>query len=49
MAIYPRQTADIWNANIERWTYVTDTDLARRFEIDGYYVRIAPPEVSGAA
>jgi glucoamylase len=49
MAIYLRQTADIWNASIERWTYVTDTDLARRFEIDGYYVRIAPPEVADAS
>jgi glucoamylase len=49
VALYLRQTADIWNANIERWTYVTDTDLARRFEIDGYYVRIAPPEVADAS
>jgi glucoamylase len=49
VAIYLRQTGDIWNAHIERWTYVMDTDLARRFEIDGYYVRIAPPEVADAS
>jgi glucoamylase len=48
-ARYLRETADAWNANIEEWTYVTGTDLARRLEIDGYYVRIAPPEVADAA
>ncbi len=41
-AAYLRETADIWNANIERWTYVVGTDLAARLGIDGYYVRIAP-------
>jgi len=46
---YLRQTADIWNANIERWTYVTGTHLARQFEIEGYYVRIAPCEVADAS
>jgi glucoamylase len=48
-ARYLRETADTWNANIERWTYVTDTDLARRVGVDGYYVRIASPEVADAA
>ena len=48
MAIYLRQTADIWNPQMERWTYVTRTDLARRFEIEGYSVRIAPIEVADA-
>ena len=43
IAPYLRETADIWNANIERWTYAQDTDLARRLGISGYYVRIAPP------
>ena len=37
-----RTTADAWNANIERWTYVEGTGLARRFGVDGYYVRTAP-------
>jgi glucoamylase len=45
-ASFLRETADMWNANIERWTYVTGTDLARQVGVDGYYVRIAPPEES---
>jgi len=44
MATYLRETADSWNENIERWTYVTGTDLARQIGVEGYYVRIAPPE-----
>ena len=39
-----RETADLWNANVEDWTYVTGTDLAKQVGVDGYYVRIAPPE-----
>ncbi len=46
MAAYLRETADNWNANIERWTYVTGTDLAKRVGVDGYYIRIAPPDVA---
>ena len=38
-------TADAWNEGIERWTYVTDTPLARRVGVEGYYVRIAPDDV----
>jgi glucoamylase len=49
VAAYLRETADIWNASIERWIYVTGTDLARQVGVDGYYVRIAPPEVAEAA
>jgi glucoamylase len=48
-ADYLRETADVWNASIERWTYVTDTDLAREIGVEGYYVRIAPPETTEAA
>jgi glucoamylase len=39
-----RDTADAWNASVEEWTYAADTPLARQLGIDGYYVRIAPPE-----
>jgi glucoamylase len=46
---YLRQTADIWNDNIERWTYVTGTDLAEEHGVEGYYVRIAPPEEADAS
>jgi glucoamylase len=44
MATFLRETADAWNENIERWMYATNTDLARQIGVDGYYVRIAPPE-----
>ena len=46
-----RDTADAWNDNIERWTYATGGDLAQQLGIDGYYVRIAPPDtdIAGAA
>jgi glucoamylase len=49
VASFLRETADFWNDNIERWTYVTGTDLAKRLGVDGYYVRIAPPESADAA
>jgi glucoamylase len=48
LAPYLRETADAWNAAIERWTYVTDTDLARAVGVAGYYVRIAPPDEADA-
>jgi glucoamylase len=35
--------ADYWNARIEDWTSVRGTRLARACEVEGYYVRIAPP------
>ena len=49
VAAYLRETADHWNAGIERWIYVTDTELARKVGVKGYYVRIAPPEICEAA
>ncbi|MCZ7570096.1 MAG: glucan 1,4-alpha-glucosidase [Ardenticatenaceae bacterium] len=49
MATYLRETADSWNASIERWTYITGTDLCEQAGVGGYYVRIAPPEVADAA
>jgi len=48
-ASYLRETADSWNDNIERWVYTIDGDLARQIGVEGYYVRIAPPEADGAA
>ena len=48
-ADYLRETADAWNASIERWLYVSDTELARQHEVDGYYVRIAEPDRADAA
>jgi glucoamylase len=49
VATYLRETADTWNASIERWIYVSGTDLARTLGIDGYYVRIGPVEASEAS
>lgn len=44
-----RDVADAWNENIERWVYATGGDLAQQLGVDGYYVRIAPPDSDGAA
>jgi glucoamylase len=33
VARYLRETADAWNASLERWTYVSGTDLARRLGV----------------
>ncbi len=45
VATYLRQTADCWNAQVEDWTYVRDTALARRVGVAGYYIRIAPSDL----
>src|SRR5258708_19260538 len=44
IANHLRETADCWNDNIERWVYAKNSDLARQLGVEGYYVRIAPPE-----
>ena len=44
-----RDAADAWNDNVERWTYASGGDLAHQLGIDGYYVRISPPETDGAS
>ncbi len=49
IAGYLRDIADTWNDNIERWTYATGTEVARQIGVEGYYVRIAPPEGDGVA
>ena len=46
-AEFLREMADTWNDNIERWTYAENTDLARQVGVDGYYVRITPPDGDG--
>ena len=47
-AAYLRETADCWNDNIERWTYVAGTELAERFGAEGYYVRIGVVDAADA-
>jgi glucoamylase len=48
-ARYLRETADCWNDQVERWTYVEGTELCARLGVDGYHVRIAPPDDASAA
>jgi len=48
LAQYLAETADTWNEGVERWTFVTGTDLARNAGANGYYVRISPPNASDA-
>jgi glucoamylase len=48
-ASYLRDTADGWNDQVEGWTYVTGTALAAQIGVEGYYVRITPPETAEAA
>jgi glucoamylase len=48
-ANYLRETADAWNVSLERWLYVSGTDLARQYAVDGYYVRVAEPDRADAA
>jgi glucoamylase len=49
MASFLRETADMWNAEIDSMLYVTDTLLAREAGVDGYYVRFAGPGQRAAA
>jgi len=48
-AKYLRETADAWNAGIERWLYLSGTELARQHAVDGYYIRAAEPDRADAA
>jgi len=48
LAEFLRENADTWNDNIERWTYAMNSDLARQVGVEGYYVRITPPEPDGS-
>jgi glucoamylase len=40
IAKYLAETADGWNEQIDDWAYASDTEIARRLGIDGYYMRI---------
>jgi glucoamylase len=37
--------ADYWNNRLEDWTFVRNTDLAKRYAVPGYFVRITPADV----
>lgn len=49
LAGFLRDTADDWNECIERWTFVSDSPLAREVGVGGYYVRIGSVAVADAA
>lgn len=49
LAVYCRELADEWNSDIERWTYVTGTNLCEKYEVEGYYIRINPYHTIPAA
>ncbi|MGH7135981.1 MAG: glycoside hydrolase family 15 protein, partial [Pirellulales bacterium] len=46
-ATFFRETADAWHGDIDHWTYVCDTPLARKVGVAGYYLRVAPPNREG--
>jgi glucoamylase len=48
-AQYLRETADAWNASIDRWLYVQGTELAQRHDVEGYYARVAQSDHGDAA
>src|SRR5438093_13415702 len=48
-AHYLRETADSWNDEIEHWTFTTGSQLCEKLGLQGYYVRIAPPDRCDAA
>jgi glucoamylase len=48
VASHLREIADVWNASIDRWMYMSATDWCRRFKVKGYYVRIASKQTGVA-
>jgi glucoamylase len=42
LGAYFRETADVWNACIERWMFVSGTDWCAKYRVAGYYVRLGP-------
>jgi glucoamylase len=42
VADYCRETADYWNSEVETWTYVIGSPLAKKVGVDGYYVWMNP-------
>jgi glucoamylase len=44
IATYLREVADVWHTSIDRWMFVTGTDWCRKFNVEGYYVRITPED-----
>ena len=49
MATYLREIADVWNTCIDRWMYASATDWCRKFDVEGYYLRIAEDQTADGA
>jgi glucoamylase len=47
VAVYLRETADAWYACIDDWMYAAGSDRNSGFDVDGYYVRVAPVDDEG--
>ncbi len=45
-ARFLRDVADAWNEAIDEYTYVEGTELAEKYGVNGYYIRIAPMEAA---
>lgn len=43
-AEFLRDTADAWYDSIDELIYATGTPLAKQHGVDGYYMRVTPPE-----
>ncbi len=41
---YLLDTADSWYSCIDRWLYAKGGEFSKKFGVDGYYVRINPPD-----
>ncbi len=41
IAGYLRDTADAWEADIDRWMYAKNTTISHHVGVEGYYVRVA--------
>ncbi|MFW9946937.1 MAG: glycoside hydrolase family 15 protein [Candidatus Odinarchaeota archaeon] len=48
IASYLIELADYWNSNVEKWTYIKNSEIAKKLNIEGYYVRISPPDRADA-
>jgi glucoamylase len=46
-ADYLLETADAWNAQVENWTYTTESEMIRSLGLPGVYCRIVPADETG--
>jgi len=49
VAVYLRETADNWYDALDRWMYTGDSDWVKKYNIDGYYERIATIDANAIA